>query len=792
MITKYMFYKFPKIKLLFPIILIFLILSGCFETHPVQKLIADLEHENYSVRKKAFSELMDVREPEAIPFLLEAFQSERKEIRKAMLFVFERLDDPRVTKALFKALRDKNIIIRQNAVKILGSRKNVNATDDFGRILLEDESWIVRNAAMNILLSNLSDEKARRYLLNALNDKNEEIRKSVVRGMSWKKPLPFLEDIFLVYKNGDSVIEKLSALQILASNNDNRVIEPLLEFYSVSRGHSTYVSEQGNKVTVSDYTPLDQVFLRERLLEIVTSLGRFKDTRITSLMLEILEEKDVAIKMVALRSLRAANLPELILPLIGFTRDENKLLKVTAVRSLSAYQGEHLIPHFKKIIKHEDPYFRFEAMKALARIGGKDVYPVLESFLLHDDQEIRYNTIVALGNMLEHNYSLLLIKSLKDKDWYNRREAATLLGRLNSEAAVPALIEALKDEEAQVRKDAVKALNEIGDRRAIPHLKKLIHDENEYVRKYVLLGLEGFGEKLDDMVSDKFSKSREPKVRAAYVQSLAKLPKAEAIPKFIEALKDNSDLVRQEAIKFLGRIVDRRVLPALLPLLEDNNANVRIEVVKTLSGIDDPRIVPALLTLLKDKRSFVRFYAIQAVGDLKAKEAIKELIKALGERDPWVGLEVCRSLHKIGGKEVIEALLEALEDSNEQTRRHAVITLWWMKDKSTIKKLLLRLKDEVPHVRGIAIRALASFNAPSLKPYIVAMMLDRDQGVRVSAASVLVADGDKRALAILIDAYRNGNRFMRDGLRKTLSKIDNPAVKKLLQEKPGRGWRRLN
>ena len=141
---------------------------------------------------------------------------------------------------------------------------------------------------------------------------------------------------------------------------------------------------------------------------------------------------------------------------------------------------------------------RRAAAKALSEIAQPAQIPLFINALHADpDRGVRLSAIRALGRLADDIAIPILVEAFGDKEATVRQEAATALSSYNSPAAFDALKAALLsngENQRFVRQYAAEALGKLGDRRAVPFLIEALRDESELVRPAVATALGQLGQ----------------------------------------------------------------------------------------------------------------------------------------------------------------------------------------------------------------------------------------------------------------------------------------------------------
>jgi HEAT repeat protein len=247
---------------------------------------------------------------------------------------------------------------------------------------------------------------------------------------------------------------------------------------------------------------------------------------------------------------------------------------------------------------------------------------------------------------------------------------------------------------------------------------------------------------------------REPTVRQQAAWALSNIhpdPKI-AVPALGKILKHDEVEVRLSAISVLRRLPAADTLPCFLEALQDRDARVRQDAILGLtpaSGKAD-QIVPALASLVKDDNERVR-HAVLPILSRFGAEAVPPLAEALQNKDPVMRWTAASSLGNLGpvAKKAIPNLAQAVRDPNATVRNYAVYALTTIGPES-VPALAELLKDKEPNVRQLALSGLAKFGnkARDAAPLLIETLKDPIAANRAQAASVLGQLGPEARSAI--------------------------------------------
>lgn len=117
------------------------------------------------------------------------------------------------------------------------------------------------------------------------------------------------------------------------------------------------------------------------------------------------------------------------------------------------------------------------------------------------------------------------------------------------------------------------------------------------------------------------------------------------------ARSDSDELVRATAIRALNRARDASATPVFIEALDEQSVLIRLEAAKALANLPDERAIPKLARLvageLEDKD--VRIAAADALKHYETVDVARSLIAQLGGRDFGVAWQSRRSLMRMTG-----------------------------------------------------------------------------------------------------------------------------------------------
>ncbi|AFY52770.1 HEAT repeat-containing protein [Rivularia sp. PCC 7116] len=293
-------------------------------------------------------------------------------------------------------------------------------------------------------------------------------------------------------------------------------------------------------------------------------------------VIKALQDEDPTVRSIAARLLgriETKNQSELVAQaLIKALQDKNPTVRSNAADSLDDIEITNksgvVVPALIKVLQDKNATVRSKAASALHRISILDSeasalskqIPALIKALEDEDVQVRSYAIKTLGNLKKEAASLVpkFIQALQEDNSAIRQAAAEALGDIGDKAAVKPLIKALDDKDSMVSVFAAGALRRIGDKAAVKPLIKALNDKDSMVRWGAAVALGNLGDETAVKPLIKTLDDEDATVRRLSLIALGRLGKkaAPALPRIIEALKDNNSYVHFDAAYALKHIAE--------------------------------------------------------------------------------------------------------------------------------------------------------------------------------------------------------------------------------------------
>jgi len=576
--------------------------------------------DNAGARNSAIETLIRL-DKKATPFLIEAFNTQNRDVRKFIIDVLGEFKDRRSLPLMLEALKDEDDNVRASAVEHLGKIGEPAVVNALIEILDSGDLWTAYPAAD--ALGRIGDRRAIPSLIKTLSMKT--LREPVLKALSrfsapetLKHIVPFLEDpsktiqeeavkaIKKIYHNG--VGEKLIAEEIRKFFGD-RAIDIL-----VSHAWS-------NKPEVR--------------ISAILLLGIMKDERALTPLLELSLEDDLAEDVKRALVFIGNDKPDVIRPLFETVSPYQK-------RFICDVAGELASPLFydvfEKLMTDEDGHVRALAALSISKIRDMRAVKPIKNLLSDIYEDVQEAAVTALSNLKVGLSVDEFIRMLSDRNPVLRKNSVLLLGEIGAVEAVHALGFVLKDDNIDVRYAVVNALSLIKTDESIKYLTLALTDEN-------------------------------PDIRASAAISLGKVKGKTVSESLVLLLTDPDDTVRVAAVKALGELGDRNATEHLIRLLSDTNGFVVTAAMESLSRIGGEGARNALVKMLSSKDKEIKRTAIKALTPF---EAIEDKLLPYLNDDDWatrmaavevLGMKASSASGGLGGNVRIE--LERLLDKED-------------------------------------------------------------------------------------------------------------------------------
>ncbi len=524
------------------------------EKHPVEEYIGGLinllyREDNAGARNSAIETLVRLNK-KATPFLIEAFNTPNKDVRKFIIDVLGGFKDSRSLPLMLNALKDDDENVRATAIEHIGKVGESSVIGALIEIIEGDDIWTAYPAAD--ALGRIGDKRAIPALIKALNRKT--IRVPAIKSLSLigdpdslKHLIPFLEDRSRIVQE-----ETLRSIE---------------RFYQKGVSEEFLTGEIRRLIGARAFDILiahawsDNPEARSSAILI---LGLMKDEKAYNSLLGISQEQNFAEDVKRAFAFIGKDKPE---TLLGLMETESLYQKRFICEIAATIASPIYYRIFEKFLKDEDGHIRSIAAMGLAKIGDPKAIKQIKNLLNDPYENVQETAVEALSQFGQLLPVDEFISMLRGANPVLRKNAALILGKIDAGEAVPALGFALKDGNVGVRKACVQSFSLLKTEDSIQFLILALMDED-------------------------------PDIRVSSALSLGRMGGKRVFESLSLLLSDSDDSVRGAVSKAFGILKDKRAVGPLIGLLSDRNGFVVTTTIESLSKIGGREARSSLLNML--------------------------------------------------------------------------------------------------------------------------------------------------------------------------------------------------
>jgi HEAT repeat protein len=349
-------------------------------------------------------------------------------------------------------------------------------------------------------------------------------------------------------------------------------------------------------------------------------------------------------------------------------------------------------------------------------------------------------------------------------DHHFLKEAAISVIRvLEIPALYPALVDAAWD--VAVCEPLLDALMFVGDEARV-HVLAGFASADADVRVFCCAAAAALGITEAIALCEGLLTSPEARVRVAALRALAGIG-AEPLPSMLKCLADTSEAVSSAAVRALGAMDASLVTTLLLSdeKLAQSHASAVLDVMR---GAPCEAQRSFVLQSLSDTREGVRRAAVAVLAASDNADIIGMLEPLL--RDPVVAVraEVIHALGRRKSRRALGLLLAQFEQDAE-TRELVLRSIGRIGDGSAARRLVARYPEQEHGIRLAIIDALGAICAPSVEPFLAALLTDPQPDVRGRAVVAIGQYATDGAVTRLVCATRDQDARVRLAALEALS-----------------------
>jgi HEAT repeat protein len=392
------------------------------EEHPVDSYIKGLTNllyleDNAGARNSAIEALVRLN-TRATPFLIKAFNTPNRDVRKFIIDVLGGFKDSRSLPLMLDALKDDDENVRATAIEHIGKIGESSVVDALITIIESDDIWTAYPAAD--ALGRIGDKKAIPSLIRTLDRKT--LRVPTIKSLSLigdpdslKYIVPFLED--------RSKIVQEETLQSIERFYQKGLSEEFL-----TEEIKRLIGDKVFEILIT-HAWSDKPDVRSSAILI---LGLMKDERAYTPLLGISQEQNFAKDVKKAFVFIGKDKPE---SLIGLIETESLYQKRFICEVAAMIASPVYFSIFKNLLAAEDGHVRSIAAIGLANIGDPKAIKHLEKLLSDPYEDVQEAAVEALSRLSKWLAVDEFIAMLRNPNRLIRKNAALILGNIGAKEA---------------------------------------------------------------------------------------------------------------------------------------------------------------------------------------------------------------------------------------------------------------------------------------------------------------------------------------------------------------------
>ncbi len=761
-----------------------------FGEDAVSPLMAELRNVESDVRRMWAAEILGwIGDPRAAVPLMESLGDVSPEVRAKAAGGLGKIRDARAVDRLLEMLLSDPIpFVRTRVAQALGAIGHPKVIDHLIHVL-KDPEWWVRIRAIEALEQIGMDSSG--ALLVALEDDDEEVRHRAAMAL-----------------------ERMGYVQKGIASLEKEGFRP--DIYKVL----LLVGKAG--VTEVLYESVQKATGSGRVL-LVRLAGDIGDGRVGPILRAVLSESDdPSLRSRTAEALGKIRCREAIPDLLACLRDPDDWVRRASVEALSSLGAEEHAENLIRLLNDPVPETRKAVCRVISRMVGEEGNASIEALLDDPSPEVRAEALRAVHRREIHGCEPKVRQLLFDPSDEVRLEAARALSAVGGNRSVEAILRAAggaKDRLMEALTAAVVRSHEG------PFADLLACAPDPPSRQQVVLLLEaasrGTGERRLAFVSEHLAVS-DPLHRRVATLALRGFEAGDIEGLLEERMQDPDHDVRVAAVTVAGLGRERTFLPLVEGLAADPHEAVRFRVALALGISGNRKCREILLALGKDNDPSVRAAAaiglslgndpsmIPVIRDFSLDGELCEKAREIFVRDS-PDLLVARVVEEasrhnmmetrlfLGGsrfaleKDLVQRAREAL--TAEERVRALEICKVVATGQSYTTVLSILKNDPSPDVRGCALDLLLAIRRDSEVAGVVgSALIDPHPDIRVKAARILGEMEFPEAMEALVHSLDAPARELREAVTSSLSRHmgKNPKrAEQLMKEIPSTKTRKL-
>src|SRR4030042_1135948 len=430
------------------------------DEHPVETYIGGLirllyREDNAGARNSAIEALVKLNK-KATPFLIEAFNTPNRDVRKFIMDILGGFKDSRSLPLMLNALKDDDENVRATAIEHIGKVGESSVVD----VLIEDSSKTIQEDALRGI---------ERFYHKGVS---EEFITGEIKRLLGDRVL----DILVTHAWSKKPYVRIAAILILGLMKEEKAYNPLLEisqdedFKEEAKRAFVFIGKDRPESLLKLFETND-LYQKRFICEVA---GRIASPVYYTTMEKLLEDEDGHIRSIAAKAISKLGSLKAIEPLKRLLADPYKDVQEAAVEALSNLSSGLSVNELIDMLDSLNPALRKNTAMLLGKIGATEAVQALGFRLKDENTDVRKAVVEAFSHFKTEDSIRFLILTLTDEEPDIRVLSALSLGHIGGEGIFEALSLLLSDSDDSVRVAASKALGMLKDARAIRPLMGLL------------------------------------------------------------------------------------------------------------------------------------------------------------------------------------------------------------------------------------------------------------------------------------------------------------------------------
>ena len=620
-------------------------------------------------------------------------KDEDADVRGAALRALGRIRDPAAIPELIEALGTPEASLPQRIAEIL-VRFDAAAVGPLCRELRNRESEVRRMWAAEIL-GWLGNAEAGIPLIDALGDVNPEVRAKSAGALGKLSESRAIDRLLEMLLSDPIPFVRTRVAQALGAIGNPRVIDHLVQ-------------------VLKD----PEWWVRIRAIEALEQIGRES----AGTLLAALEDEDGEVRRRAATALeRMGYVRDSVetLEREGFRADLFRILLLIGRAGVT----EGILG---RITNARPPANKLLVRLAGEVGNPAAVPVLLEALQASDDASFRSRLVEALGKLGDASAVPAILRCLKDSDSWVRRASVEALSAIGPREHTEELLDLLRDPAPETRVAVCRVATSLDPVVVGADVERLLADPAPEVRAEALrvvsiLSLQGSEERVASLVEDPF-----PDVRVAAARALASVGSAGSVMLLLRAGKRADDRFREavaaglchchegrfeELPAMAGKEATRDQTAILLEVAGRHRGEGRLEFVERHLSSTDP---------------FLRKTAVQALAGFRYEDVRTAVTRALSDPDETVRDAAVQVAGFDGGVESVREVARNARDPHETVRFHVALALGLSERPEVRETLRVLAGDPSARVRAASVIALSLVADPAVREDFVRHAADAE------------------------------------------------------------------